>query len=123
MRWRENLWKQGRHHLFKGSAFVVTACLSVIVFIFYPKWINSGLDMNLGLVKWVGKSLDVYAQNWGDRFETFTRFFNLERILLFSEAVAVVKLIMLAFGAFFRGSVAIAKKVYRSRGMRRPAGK
>ena len=112
MRWHQRLWQQGRHHLFKGSAFVVTACLFVLVFIFKPKWINQGLDLNLDLVKMIGRMIDVRAPWWGDAFEAFSRFFNLERILLFSEAVAVVKLIMLAVGGTFRS---VHQSVFRHR--------
>ncbi len=102
MRWHQHLWLQGRHHLFKGSAFVVTSCLFVLVFIFQPKWINQGLDVNLGLVRGAAHAIDVRFPWWGDAFEAFSRFFNYERLLLFGEAVAVVKLVMLAVGAMFR---------------------
>ena len=102
MRWHQHLWHQGRHHLFKGSAFVTTAVIFVLIFVFKPKLINQGLDFNLDFVKAVGKMIEHRAPWWGDSFEAFARFFNLERILLFSEAVAVVKLIMLAVGGIFR---------------------
>ena len=103
MRWHQHAWQQGRHHLFKGSAFVVTAVLFALVFIIKPKWINMGLDVNLDFLKTIGRLINARATSWGDSFEAFTRFFNFERILLFVEAGAVVKLIMLAFGGTFRG--------------------
>jgi hypothetical protein len=102
MRWHRRVWEQSRHHLFKGSAFAVTAGLFVLVFIFEPKWLNDGLDRNLDLVRAVRSVVETFASGWGYRFETFSRFINFERILLFSEAVAVVKLIMLGLGGTFR---------------------
>ncbi|HTR18978.1 MAG TPA: hypothetical protein VMH91_03330 [Candidatus Paceibacterota bacterium] len=102
MRWHRYMWEQGRHHLFKGGAFTVTAICFVLVFILKPKLLNDGLDLNLGLVKHVGSLIETFAPDWGDRFETFSRFINFERILLFSEAVAAVKLIMLGIGGTFR---------------------
>lgn len=102
MRWHQHLWNQGRHHLFKGSAFVTTAIIFVLAFVFWPKLVIMGLDANLALLKAVGKIIETQASRWGDSFEAATRFINLERILLFSEAVAVVKLVMLAVGSCFR---------------------
>lgn len=105
MRWYHSALHGGRHHLFKGSAFVVTAIVFVLTFVLAPKLINRGLDFNLDLVKMVGKFIEARMPKGGDAFEAFSRFFNLERILLFSEAVAVVKLIMLAVGATFRATL------------------
>lgn len=111
MRWHRHIWEQCRHHLFKGGAFTVTAGIFVLVFMFKPKWLNTGLDENLVLLKTIGIMIDAFAPNWGDRFETFSRFINFERILLFSEGVAVVKLIMLAVGGIFRLAVRNHRRV------------
>lgn len=100
--WYEHLWYQCRHHLFKGSAFVVTSTIFVLVFITWPRLINQGLDLNLATLKWIAKMVELKAPSWGDTFEAFTRFWNFERFMLFGEAVAVVKLVMLALGKTFR---------------------
>jgi hypothetical protein len=94
MRWHQHLWQQGRHHLFKGSAFIVTVILFVAAFVFAPDLMTKGLDANHELVKEISNVVKAWDPVWGSRFELFLRFFNLDRILLFAEAVAVVKLIM-----------------------------
>lgn len=120
MRWYHRVWPQTRHHLFKGSAFVVTIILFVAAFVFAPELVTLGLDWNHELVKDLSAGVKKWDPIWGNRFELFLRFFNLDRILLFSEAVFAVKLIMLACGAIFRSCVqktaaAVEKRRYRHR--------
>ena len=88
--------------IFKGSAFIATCIIFVVVFVAKPKLINLGLDDNLSLIKTMASIVEARAPWWGDSFEAFSRFFNLERVLLFTEVVVVVKLLMLAVGRIFR---------------------
>jgi hypothetical protein len=62
-----------------GRFWIALTILGVLFF-YYPTALNSGFDMNLSFIKWIGQ-----FQGFGGHAEAFLRFLNAERLFLVGE--------------------------------------
>lgn len=85
--------------LFKFVALSLSIALLAWIWWKYPDQMVSIEKGNLSAISFAA---DHMPQGIGNRFEAFVRGFGFEKTLLVLEAVAVVKLLMLALGRTFR---------------------
>ena len=85
--------------LFKGSAFLGAITLIAVVWIYDATILVTGEDWNLKIIKTCAALL---PHDYGSKMESALRLFGAGKAFLFTEAVVLVKLVMLAIGYPFR---------------------
>jgi hypothetical protein len=85
--------------LFKGAALVGAFVLIVAMWLWDASLLTRAADENLRLIKEISRLL---PQDWASRSESALRIFGADRALLLTEAIALAKLVMMAFGYPFR---------------------
>ena len=85
--------------LFKGAALVGAFVLIVAMWLWDASLLTRAADENLRLIKEFSRFL---PQDWASRSESALRIFGADRALLLTEAIALAKLVMMAFGYPFR---------------------
>jgi len=85
--------------LFKGTAFVGAVVFVTTLWIYDASILVAGSDLNLQAIKLVAAQLPA---EYGSKGEAALRLFGADRAFLFVEAVAAVKLFMLAVGRILR---------------------
>ena len=85
--------------LFKGAALVGAFVLIVAMWLWDASLLTRAADENLRLIREISRFL---PQDWASRSKSALRIFGADRALLLTEAIALAKLVMLAFGYPFR---------------------
>jgi hypothetical protein len=81
--------------IFKGTALIAAFALIVIVWFWDAALLTETADYNLWMIK-VGTGM--LPGDWPSRVESALRMFGADRALLLTEAVLLVKLVMVATG-------------------------
>ena len=81
--------------LFKGAALVGAFVLIVGMWLWDASLLTRAADENLRLIKAISQFL---PEDWASKVESGLRIFGADRALLLTEAIALAKLVMLAFG-------------------------
>ncbi len=84
---------------FRGFAFLLSVALVAAIWTYDADLLVRGEDLNLALIKWAAGLL---PSGYGSKTEAALRLFGADKAFLFTEVVALVKLIMLALGRPFR---------------------
>ena len=81
--------------LFKGAALVGAFVLIVGMWLWDASLLTRAADENLRLIRAISQFL---PEDWASKVESGLRIFGADRALLLTEAIALAKLVMLAFG-------------------------
>jgi hypothetical protein len=81
--------------LFKGAALVGAFVLIVGLWLWDASLLTRAADENLRLIRAISRFL---PEDWASKVESGLRIFGADRALLLTEAIALAKLVMLAFG-------------------------
>ena len=84
---------------FKGVALVAAFAIIIAAWWWDASLLTAAADENLRLIKIVAGALPL---DWGSKAESALRIFGADHALLFIEAVALAKLVMLAIAHPFR---------------------
>jgi hypothetical protein len=80
--------------LFKGTALVGAFVLIVGMWLWDASLLTRAADENLRLIRAISQFL---PEDWASKVESGLRIFGADRALLLTEAIALAKLVMLAF--------------------------
>ncbi|HVU75789.1 MAG TPA: hypothetical protein VHD38_03070 [Candidatus Paceibacterota bacterium] len=98
-----------RSGLFKLGSLVLAILLLAAIWYYDDSGILiDWFDANLRLIKFISAQ---FPRNWAVKIESGVRFFGADHILVYLEAVALIKLILLGLGRTFRTTG--TKETYR----------